>query len=208
MRQHPRPPIKLSEDAVWSQPVFSAMGRRRLLIVCTWLAFPTWCAWAGQSYDPAVEDQVKAAFLYKFGGYVDWPADVFERPDSPLTIGVMGSEAFTTVLTQIAAGRDVNGHSVAIRRLQRGGSVGGLHMIFVAQPDEASVLETVAAAKGQSILIVTSHEKGLADGGMINFVVEDNKVRFDIAIPTAEQSNLKISARLLGVARKVVTKPS
>lgn len=206
MWPQPRPPTQVIEDA--TRPHLPSLPRRILLTASTLVVLLGWPGWAASNSDLSVEDQIKAAFLYKFGGYIDWPAQVFERPDSPLTIGVMGPDTFATALTQIAAGRDVNGHAIEIRKLERGASIGGLHMVFVAQADEASVLETVAAAKGQPILIVTAHERGLADGGMINFVVEGNKVRFDIAVPTAEQSNLKISARLLSVARRVVNKPS
>jgi hypothetical protein len=159
---------------------------------------------SAQANTQAVEYQVKAAFLYKFGNYVDWPERAFERPDSPLVVGIVGADTFADALIQLVAGRMVNGHAVTVRKLRRGESVAGLHILFIGRMDEAGLTELLAASKGRAMLTVTEAENTIPPGSMINFVLVDDKVRFDIALPPAEQGNLKISARLLGVARKVV----
>ena len=156
----------------------------------------------------ADEYRVKAAFLYKFGGYVEWPDRSFARADSPVAIGVMGADALADELVQIVAGRNVNGRPVRVRKLRPGDPIAGLHVLFVGRADGGRLAEILAAAKGQALLTVTESEEGLELGSMINFVVVEDKVRFDIAPPPSESSNLKISARLLGVARKVVSKSS
>lgn len=150
------------------------------------------------------EAQIKAAFLYKFGSFVEWPARAFPRPDSPFTIGVMGSDPVASALEQVAAGRTVQGRPIAVRKLRRGEALAGLHVLFVGQAETAKLADILPGARAESILVVTDSENALSQGSMINFVVED-KVRFDVALPPAERGNLKISARLLTVARKVIT---
>ena len=156
----------------------------------------------------ADEYRVKAAFLYKFGSYIEWPSGTFARADSPVAIGVMGADALADELAQIVSGRNVNGRPVLVRRLRPGDPIAGLHVLFIGGVDRGRLAEILAAAKGQALLTVTESEEGLELGSMINFVVVENKVRFDVAPPPSESDNLKISARLLGVARKVVPRSS
>ena len=154
------------------------------------------------------EYRVKAAFLYKFGSYVEWPERTFPKPDSALTIGVMGADALADELAQIVSGRSVNGRPVQVRRLRPTDAVAGLHMLFVGRGDDGRLAEIFAAAKGHSVLTVTESENALRLGSVINFVVVDDKVRFDVALAPADLGSLKISSRLLAVARKVVSRPS
>lgn len=163
---------------------------------------------AAQLAAQPIEAQVKAAFLYKFGAYVAWPNQAFEKADSPFVIAVMGADAFADVLEQTTAGRNVNGRPVEVHRVRRGASLTGVQIAFIMGAETSTLPDILAATKGQSILIVTEAERGLDSGSMINFVLEQDKVRFDIAPVPAEQNNLKISARLLSVARKVVRRAS
>jgi len=161
-----------------------------------------------QADTQADEYRVKAAFLYKFGSYIEWPSGSFARADSPVTIGVMGADALADELAQIVAGRNVNGRPVRVRKLRPGDPIAGLHVLFIGGSDTGRLAEILAAARGRALLTVTESEGGLELGSMINFVVVEDKVRFDVAPPPPESGNLKISARLLGVARKVVSKSS
>ena len=173
------------------------------IVVAVGLASPR----PAQADAQADEYRVKAAFLYKFGGYVEWPERSFARADSPVAIGVMGADALADELAQIVAGRNVNGRPVLVRKLRPGDPIAGLHVLFIGGVDRGRLAEILAAAKGQALLTVTESEDGLELGSMINFVVVENKVRFDVA-PPSESDNLRISTRLLGVARKVVSKSS
>ena len=159
-----------------------------------------------QSEVQASEYRVKAAFLYKFGAYIEWPDGSFPRPDSPLVIGVLGADALAEELAQIVAGRNVNGRPVSVRKLRAGGSIEGLHILFVGRGDDGRLAEVLAAARGRPVLTVTESEEA-SPGSMINFVLVDDKVRFDVSLLPADLGSVKISARLLAVARKVV-KPS
>lgn len=152
----------------------------------------------------ADETQVKAAFLYKFLGYVEWPPRVFASADTALIVGVMDDEALADNLTLIAATRTVGSRPVVVRKLRHGDSLGGLHALFIGRAAEARLGDILVAAKGQPILTVTESAQGLTLGSNINFIVVDNRLRFDVAPPPATADGMKISARLLAVARKVM----
>ena len=160
-----------------------------------------------QSDLQSAEYKVKAAFLYKFAGYIEWPSDVFERPESPIVIGVAGADALSDELAQVVTGRSIGGRPVEVRKLRRGAPSSGLQILFVGRSDRGSS-DVLASAKGRPVLTVTESEDAFALGSMINFVIVDDRVRFDVALREAEMANLKVSARLLRVARKVLGGPS
>jgi hypothetical protein len=162
------------------------------------------CAQAQHSNSPSIiERQVEAAYLYKFGGYVDWPPQVFPDQASPLTIGVLDADVLADELARITAGRSINGRPVTVRKLQRDDPLVNLHVLFVGQSSNAHLAKILAAVKGQSVLTVTESPGALALGSMINFVIVDGRVRFEIAPRVADLDNLRISARLLAAAYKV-----
>jgi len=167
------------------------------------LALPI--AAAAQSDSRVAEVQIKAAFLYKFGEFVQWPPAAFAKADGPFAIGVLGADDVAAALEQVVADRTVQGRPVVVRRLRRGDSLAGLHVLFIGQSESARLAETLAAARGQALLTVTESDNAISQGSVINFVAEDQKLRFDIALPSAERGQLKISSRLLAVARKVIS---
>ena len=201
----------LSKRPGWKFAHIDWRAVRRLLRACA-LSIGIATGVAGprpaQADAQADEYRVKAAFLYKFGSYIEWPSGSFARADTPVAIGVMGADALADELAQIVAGRNVNGRPVLVRKLRPGGPIAGLHVLFIGRADSGRLPEILAAARGRALLTVTESEGGLELGSMINFVVVEDKVRFDVAPPPPESGNLKISARLLGVARKVVSKSS
>ncbi|KQU73367.1 hypothetical protein ASE08_12870 [Rhizobacter sp. Root16D2] len=160
---------------------------------------------AAQSPASAAEYQIKAAYLYKFLAYIEWPPQAFEREHAPIAIGVLGSEQLAGELAQAVAGREVNGHDVLVRRLHAGDTAAGLHVLFVGRSDSARIAQIAATVKGQPLLIVSESDDAFALGSAINFLVVDDKVRFDVALRPVEQAGLKVSSRLLAVARKVNT---
>jgi hypothetical protein len=165
------------------------------------------CARA-ESDATTAEYRIKAAFLFKFVGFIDWPPATFERPDAPFTIGVLGGPVLGGELEQIAAGRQVNGHPVHVRLLGRGDTAAGLQVLFVGRGEAARLNAVAAATDGMATLVVSESDGALALGSAINFVVVDDKVRFDVALHSINRAGLKISARLLAVARIVQPDPS
>jgi hypothetical protein len=147
--------------------------------------------------------QVKAAFVFKFGAFVEWPPSALPSPETVFEIGVLGADALADELERVTSGRKVREHPVAVRRLKRGDSLAGLHVLFVGRGEGGR--EIPAGAKGRPLLVVTdAPQNAPPPGSMINFVVENDKMRFDVALEPAEEGRLKISSRLLGVARRVI----
>ena len=155
--------------------------------------------------ESSAEYQVKAAFVCKFGNYVEWPAHALGAASDPFRIGVLATSAVAEEFRRIAAATVVSWRHVEVRRLARGEAPEGVHVVFVSRGMSSVAGEVIAAAHGRPVLTVTELDPGAMTGiaGMINFVLVDDKVRFDIQLPPALQSGLKISARLLGVARRV-----
>ena len=172
---------------------------------CLLLALALPLAALAQGESRPSEAQIKAAFLYKFGEFVQWPPASFARADAPFAIGVMGAEELAAALEQLVANRTVQGRAVVVRRVRPGEPLGRLHMLFIGHSDAPRLAETLAAAKGQALLTVTDTDNAISHGSMINFVAKDQRVRFDIALASAERGQLKISSRLLAVARRVIT---
>ena len=154
------------------------------------------------------EYRIKAAFLLKFVGFIDWPTGTFDRADAPFVIGVLGGTTLGNELEQIASGRQVSGHPVRVRLLGRGDSSSGSQVLFVGRSEGARLNAVAAASDGVPTLVVSESDGALAQGSAINFVVVDDKVRFDVALRAINRAGLKISARLLAVARVVQPDPS
>jgi len=150
---------------------------------------------------PALERRVKAAFLYKFLGYADFPAGSFADASTPVSIGVVGADDMAAELTRIAAGRLVTGRMITVRALREQDLAQPLHVLFVAGQDDARAARLLRAANAQ--LTVTECEGGLRSGSVINFTIIDDRVRFDVSLDAAEKKNVKLSSRLLTVANRV-----
>jgi hypothetical protein len=162
-------------------------------------------AGASAADDAAVTEYgVKAAFLSKFPGYVEWPAAA-SPGNGPVAIGVVESDSMADELARVASARTPGARPVVVRKLRRSDPLEGLQVLFVGRGAEPALPALLRASRGLPLLVVTESDAGLGAGGMINFVVVDNKVRFDVALRPAEAGSLKISSRLLAVARKVVT---
>jgi hypothetical protein len=155
----------------------------------------------------ALERRVKAAFLYKFTGYVDWADNAFASPTAPLVIGVMGDEALAAETVQIVAGRSIDGRPLAVRRVTLADLAAGVHMLFVARSETGRLAQILKALPPGPVLVVTESEETFPQGSAINFVLVDGRVRFDVAMDAAERRGARLSSRLLGVARSVKRGP-
>jgi hypothetical protein len=144
-----------------------------------------------------LEHEVKAAFLYRFLSFVEWPAQSFARADAPVVIGVLGADDVHGSLEQAVQGRLAQGRAVQVRRLKEGERLSGIHVLFVGRA-AAALLPKLSAPP--AVLVVSEVEGGLDQGAMINFVRSDGRVRFEVAPEAAERRGLRISSRMLAVA--------
>jgi hypothetical protein len=150
----------------------------------------------------ALERRVKAAFLYKFLGYADFPSSAFADAAAPLTIAVVGSEDMAAELARIAAGRVIAGRPIAVKRVGEHEAPPAAHLLFVSGLDSERAGRVLRSAPG-ALLTVTECEAGLRHGSVINFRIVDERVRFDVSLDAAEKKNVKLSSRLLTVANRV-----
>lgn len=149
---------------------------------------------------PSLERRVKAAFLYKFLGYAEFPAGVFADPASPVTILVSGSDDMVAELAALTAGRSVNNRPVVVRAL-REPEPSLAHLLFVAGSDCVRAARVIGAVR--ALLVVTECDTGLQQGSVINFRIVDGHVRFDVSLEAADKNGVKLSSRLLTVANHV-----
>lgn len=166
------------------------------LNVCISLIFANSSALA----DEALEYGVKAAFLYKFGSYVEWPATAFESSNSPITLCVIGSnDQFISTLEKVVGTESINNRNVIVRPVKTIDRNLGCHILYINGTESQPISKITDALKGSAILTVTN------DGGpgIIDFVISNNRVRFNIDDEAAAQNGLVISSKLLSVALKV-----
>ena len=149
------------------------------------------------------EYRVKLAFLYNFAQFIEWPTDAFHDAASPLVLCVAGEDPFQGEIEQSLRGRTVSGHPIEIKRLRATEDARSCHMVFVRATERKLAQKLLIAVKGSSTLTV-GETKGFADlGGVINLTLEQNKLRFEINLDAATQTRLKISSKLLALAKIV-----
>ena len=162
--------------------------------------------------EKASEFQIKAAYLYNFSKFVQWPAKggvggEDKRGDdskaSSFTICVMGKSPVASALESIVQGETVDGLPVTERTIERVEEGTGCRILYVGAPEERSVKRVLSLLEGRPVLTVSDIPNFADHGGMVEFVIEDNKVRFDVNRAAAEKAGLTLSSQLLKVAHRV-----
>jgi len=151
----------------------------------------------------ANEYEVKAAFLYNFPKFVEWPPEALGNNGSPLVVGIIGDDPFGSAIDRIINGKSIAGHQFTIRRLKWGQNLRDCHILFVSSSEQKRLPQILESLKGASVLTVSEMDQFSQQGGIIGFVMEASKVRFEINTYAAEQAKLKISSRLLSLAKAV-----
>ena len=157
-------------------------------------------AQAGGADSPSLEYQIKAACLYNFAKFVDWPSTAFPDRTSPIVFGILGEDPFGNALERIVKNKAISGRTLTIKRSQRVEDLKDCQVLFISRSEQARLPQILTALKGLSILTVSDTEEFLADGGIINFKMQDDKVRFEVNVATARGEALKISSELLDLA--------
>jgi hypothetical protein len=188
-----------------------AVGLRRFLPVCALLATLLFgqgelrCSQAGAPEDHTLEYRVKAAFLLNFTKFTEWPESAFGDPKSSLSICILGADPFGRILDQTLVGEVVNSRKVVVQRIQSAPPLKACQVLFVGKLEE-DIAKTLATV-GPGVLTVGEDRGFIRGGGMICFLIEAGRVRFDINQTAAETGGLKLSSKLLKVARQVHGKP-
>jgi hypothetical protein len=166
---------------------------------CAFVAL--WCAsaWA----QPVTEYQVKAAYLFNFGQFVEWPAQSATAPDTPFVIGVVGKDPFGQILDDVVQGESLGGRLLVVRRFRNAREISDCQILFIARSEQDRLDETLQALRGRHVLTVTDIEGAEQRGAMIVLFNENNRVRMRINLAAARASNLVISSKLLRPAEVV-----
>src|SRR6266481_320762 len=149
---------------------------------------------------------IKAGFIYNFAKLVEWPTISFAQPDSPIVIGILGEDPFGATLDKIVADKKINGRGLAVKRLKWSRDLKDLkdcNILFVSTSEKEHIESVIDAMKGLPILTIGDAPGFAKRGGVMNFVLEDNKVRFEVNVEAAKHADLTISSRLLTLARIV-----
>ena len=158
---------------------------------------------SAQDNAAARERRVKAAFIFKFAGFVEWPETAFPQPFTAVTIAVIGDDELAAELSAITAGRAVEGRPLTIRKTRSLEAVADAHMVFVGRAEIARLPQLAKLARARPVLILTDAPNALAQGSMINFMLVERRVKFEIHLEEAERHGLKLSSRLLAIAQIV-----
>ncbi|MGB7848084.1 MAG: YfiR family protein [Candidatus Acidiferrum sp.] len=163
-----------------------------------WSPFPA----AAQSQPP--EYEVKAAFIFHFAQLVDWPPYALAEDNRPLVFCTTGEDSASGALESLVRGKHIGPHLVEVRRTPEKDGFRGCQLLFITGGDKKRVASILASLKNAPILTVGESEDFAGDGGMIGLCLQENKIRFDINLTAAQRANLKISSRLLLLAKRVL----
>ena len=172
-----------------------------LTLLCLALLAETAAQNLAPARQPYSEYDVKAAYLLNFTKFTDWPDEAFEQPDSPLSICIVGDDPFDGTLDKMIGGQSVNQHKLAVRRIRSAPGRRSCQVLFVGATEKS--VSRILKEPGPGVLTVGELQGFLEDGGIINFVVVNRRVRFDVSLAAAESTRIKLSSKLLSVARSI-----
>jgi hypothetical protein len=164
------------------------------------LAAVTGCSISAQVAD---EYQVKAAFLYNFAKFVDWPSSAFKSPQEPISICIIGQDPFGGALEEAIRGKEIEGRTLVIHEVPDGVPTYACHILFVGSSEHKHFRALTETLKAPGILTVGEAPWFGPEGGMINLKLEGGKVRFEINLEAADHRQLRISSKLLSLAQAV-----
>lgn len=166
-----------------------------ILLVSIWIMIP-----AQTQVQVTREYQLKAAFLFNFCQFVDWPDESFSKNEEPLIIGILGNNPFKTYLEETVKGERIGMHPVEVRYYKTADEVGECHLLFLAIGDLHESSAVIAALKEKSVLTISDHKGFMEQHGMIRFLNQGNKIRFEINVEATKAAGLEVSSKLLRLA--------
>ena len=158
-----------------------------------------------ETLDPSDSSEylIKAGFIYNFAKFVAWPTTAFAQSNSPIVIGICGKDPFGMILDRIVDEKKIDGRGFVVKRLRWGKDLKDCNILFISSSEKAHFQEVIQIVKGMPVLTIGETPNFARRGGIINFTLEDSKVRFEVNIEAARQADLNISSRLLSLARIV-----
>lgn len=180
--------------------------RDRLLagVVAVVLAVPFLVVGRAAGTDAShAENQLKAAYLFNFLKFVEWPTDAGANPRGKWVIGIMGGSPVGGELSLLAEGKTVEGRGVLVKKLRAGDSLTKCNILFVSASEEKHLASILSGLQGSSVLTVADFDRFIERGGMIQFVSDGDRIRMDIDLGATGRARLKVSSKLLTLAQAV-----
>ena len=149
------------------------------------------------------EQEIKAAWLFNFARFVEWPTNSFATQTAPIVVGVVGKDPFGKELEKALVGRTIRGRPVLLKRGLAESDLANCHLLFISPSERRRLRDLPEKLRGAPVLTVGETDEFLDQGGIINFVIKENAVRFEINVRPAQRAGLKLDANLLKVAVSV-----
>ena len=154
----------------------------------------------GQAVD---EYQLKAAFVFNFAKFVEWPPETFSGPRDPIVICILGANPFGDALRQAVNGKAVEDRKPVVRQISEVRQAGGCQILFISSSERKRLRAVLAEIKSSGILTVGDTGNFAAEGGVINLKLEDGRIRLQVNVEAADRQGLRISSKLLSLAQIV-----
>ena len=188
----------------WSSwwPLYRLAG---VITIASWVVIAVPPSQAQQAI--ASEVRVKAAYLYNFGKFVEWPENNVPEQDQSFEICVLGADPFGPILDAALARGSIDGKNVTAKRISKPQDVDSCRILFISTSEEGHLKEVLTALDKASVLTVSDIPRFSQRGGMIGFILDGNRVRFDVNLASAQSARLTLSSELLKVATNVRKDP-
>ena len=175
---------------------------RLAVILIVWLMAEI-CGCSAALGQSANQYQVKAAFLYNFAKFIEWPPQSFKGPDDPIAICVVGLNPFGAMIEDTVRGKTLDGRAFVVRNVPNVQQTGGCHILFISSSERKQVQSILESIKTPGVLTVGEAEGFARNGGIINFKLDGGKVRFEVNLEAAAKEGLQIRSNLLSLAEIV-----
>ena len=161
-----------------------------------------------QAQNPRPTDyEVKAAYLYNFGRFIEWPGKVTAAQGGSFTVCVLGRDPFGPRLDATLAGETIGGKTIVAKRISNADESGNCRILFLSLTDESRLDKIIADLDKKAVLTVSDAPQFVTRGGMIQFVLEGNRIRFEVNLAATRRAGLSLSSELLKVATAVRRNP-
>lgn len=147
------------------------------------------------------EYEVKAAYLYYFAKFVDWPPDALRTQNAPIIIGIVGDDEFGVTIESIVRGKTIQEHPIMIRLLKWSSDLSACHIVFIGSSEQKRINQIVELLKSRPVLTVTETEDASQTRGIVNFFVQVDRIQFEVDVNGAERAHLKISSKLIRLGK-------
>lgn len=179
----------------------SSRALRGAALTAALLSIVAWVCLTATPASALTEREVKAAFTFNFAKFVEFPSNTFSKADDPIVVGVFEAPQIADILEKLVKGKTANGRRLEIKQFTKVSQCSSCQILFVGSSGNGRVSEVLEKVKNTGVLTVGESDGFARRGGVIGFIVDNNKIGFEISTTAAKREALKISSKLLSLAR-------